>query len=326
MLISCGRPSRTVAFAATLALALTACARSGGEVRGSGTIEMDEVDVASLVGGRITRLFVDEGDAVHAGDTIAVLSRGEVMAELEAQVAQAGGALAQWRDVREGPRAAEIQAAQSALAAATAQARLEAAEAQRIESLFRGNVASQADVDRAQAARDAAAASRDEAARKLSLLEAGSRSQQIAAAEKAADAARAQLAGARSRAQELVLVAPVSGVVLLKNLLAGEIAQPGIPVVTLGNPDSLWMRAYIAAPRLGQVKLGAPVEVTTTGAPGQRFAGRVVEIASHAEFTPRAALTEEERSNLVFGVKVAIAPSNGVLKAGLPADARILPR
>jgi HlyD family secretion protein len=52
----------------------------------------------------------------------------------------------------------------------------------------------------------------------------------------------------------------------------------------------------------------------------------VVEIASHAEFTPRAALTEEERSNLVFGVKVAIAPSNGVLKAGLPADARILPR
>jgi HlyD family secretion protein len=240
-------------------------------------------------------------------------------------VAQTDGALAQWRDVREGPRAAEIQAAQSALEAATAQARLAASEAQRVDALFRSNVASQADVDRAQAARDAAAASRDEAERRLSLLEAGSRSQQIAAAEKAADAARAQLAGARSRAQELVLVAPVSGVVLLKNLLPGEIAQPGIPVVTLGDPENLWMRAYIAAPKLGQVKLGARAEVTTPGAPGQRFEGRVVEIASRAEFTPRAALTEEEQANLVFGVKVALAPTKGTLKAGLPADARILP-
>ena len=123
--------------------------------------------------------------------------------------------------------------------------------------------------------------------------------------------------------RELVLVAPVSGVVLLKNLLAGEIAQPGIPVVTLGNPDSLWVRVYIAAPKLAQVKLGAPAEVTSAGAPGQRFPGRVVEIATHAEFTPRAALTEEEQANLVFGVKVALAPTGGALKAGLPAEARV---
>ena len=318
------RRAAVIAVAAAAALALTACARSGG-VRGSGTIEMDEVDVASLVGGRIARVFVNEGEAVRVGDTVAVLTRGEVVAELEAQVAQADGALAQWRDVRAGPRAAEIQAARSAVDAATADARLATSEAQRIEALFRGNVASQADVDRALAARDAAAANRDEAARRLSLLEAGSRSQQIAVAEKAADAARANLGAARSRAQELVLTAPVAGVVLLKNLLPGEIAQPGIPVVTLGNPDSLWMRAYIAAPLLGQVKLGARAEVTTPGAPGQRFAGRVVEIASRAEFTPRAALTEEEQANLVFGVKVALAPSNGTLKAGLPAVAHILP-
>lgn len=317
------RASRMLATA--LALCVASCSQTADGVRGSGTVEMDEVDVASLTGGRIARLLVNEGNAVRAGDTIAVLDRGEVVAELAAQVAQADRALAQWRDVREGPRAAEIQAAQSDLGAATAQARLAASEAQRVESLFRSNVASEADVDRAQAARDAAIARRDEAARRLNLLEAGSRSGQIAAAEKAAEAARAQLAGARSRAQELVLVAPVSGVVLLKNLLPGEIAQPGVPVVTLGNPDSLWMRVYIAAPRLGQVKLGAPVEVTSPGAPGQRFAGRVVEIASRAEFTPRAALTEEEQANLVFGVKVTLAPTNRTLKAGLPAEARILP-
>jgi HlyD family secretion protein len=317
-----GRAARAVA--ATLALALASCARLGDGVRGSGTIEMDEVDVASLIGGRVSRLFVDEGEAVQAGDTLAMLDRGEVVADLEAQVALADGSLAQLRDLREGPRAAEIEAAQSALEAAKAQAKLAAAEAQRVESLFKSNVASQADVDRAEAARDAAAASRDESARRLALLEAGTRREQVTAAEKATEAARAQLAAARSRARELVLVAPITGVVLLKNLLPGEIAQPGVPVVTLGNPDSLWLRAYIAVPRLGEVKLGAPAEVTTPGAPGKRFPGRVVEIASRAEFTPRAALTEEERANLVFGVKIALAPSNGTLKAGLPAEARIL--
>ena len=54
------------------------------------------------------------------------------------------------------------------------------------------------------------------------------------------------------------------------------------------------------------------------------YAGRVVSIATEAEFTPRAALTEEEQANLVFGVKVALEPTHGALKAGLPADARIL--
>ena len=308
-----------------LALSMASCSRPGVGVRASGTIEMDEVDVASLIGGRISRLLVNEGDRVHAGDTIAVLDRGEVVAELQAQVAQADRALAQYRDVRQGPRAPEIQAARSDLEAATAQARLARADAQRVEALFKDGVASQAELDRAEAARDGAIARRDEATRRLSLLEEGSRHEQIAAAEKGAEAARAQLVGARSRARELVLTSPVTGVVLLKNLLPGEIAQPGVPVVTLGNPDSLWVRVYVAAPRLSEVKLGAPAVVTTPGAPGKEFAGRVAEIATRAEFTPRAALTEEEQANLVFGVKVSLAPSDGTLKAGLPAEARILP-
>jgi hypothetical protein len=50
-----------------------------------------------------------------------------------------------------------------------------------------------------------------------------------------------------------------------------------------------------------------------------------VSIASEAEFTPRAALTEEEQANLVFAVKIMLDRSGGALKAGLPADARILP-
>ncbi|HEY2954939.1 MAG TPA: biotin/lipoyl-binding protein [Candidatus Eisenbacteria bacterium] len=73
MLPSPGRAYRALACA--IALALASCSRSGDGARGSGTIEMDEVDVASLTGGRLLELRVDEGDAVRAGDTIAASHR-----------------------------------------------------------------------------------------------------------------------------------------------------------------------------------------------------------------------------------------------------------
>ncbi len=146
---------------------------------------------------------------------------------------------------------------------------------------------------------------------------------QIQAARDAAAAARAQYQGARERARELVLTAPISGVVLLRNAEPGELVGAGVPVFTLGNPDSLWMRVYVPATQIGRVVLGAPAEVRVTGLRDRRFPGRVVEIATRAEFTPRAALTEEERANLVFRVKIALDPTSGVLKPGLPGDARI---
>src|SRR5262249_59890785 len=114
------------------------------------------------------------------------------------------------------------------------------------------------------------------------------------------------------------------GVVLLVNYRAGELVPPTSPVVTLGNPDSLWMRVFVAAPLLTKVRLGAPVEVRPVGVK-RPFAGRVVSIANEAEFTPRAALTEEEQANLVFGVKLVLDETGGALKAGAPAAARVMP-
>jgi HlyD family secretion protein len=76
-------------------LVLAGCSRNGDGIRGAGTIEMDEVDIASLVGGRLEKLNVVEGDTVSAGDTLCVLNRGEVSADLAAQAAQAERAQAQ---------------------------------------------------------------------------------------------------------------------------------------------------------------------------------------------------------------------------------------
>ncbi len=305
--------------------ALGGCSRSDRGVRGSGTIELNEVDVSSLVGGRVSRVLVEEGDSVDAGDTVAVLAHGEIAAGVLEQEAQAERARALARDQELGPRAEERRAARAEHDAAEATLKLAENELSRVRSLFQKQLISQSELDRAQAQRDEAAARRDAAAQRYRLLDAGYRRQVVAAAKDAAEAARAVLQSARSKARELVLTAPISGVVLVKSVEQGEVVGAGVPLVTLGDPTKLWIRVYVAAPQIVRVRLGDKAEVRVLGDP-RAFPGRVVEIATRAEFTPRAALTEEERANIVFGVKVALEPTGGALKPGLPADARILAR
>ncbi len=313
---------RTFVAGVVLVAVLVGCSRRADSVRGSGTIEMDEIDVASLVGGRLVRLAVSEGDTVRAGDTLAVLDRGEIAADLAASSAQAERAESQARDLAQGARPAELVIAREQAAAAAADLKLAQVTFERTERLVRSGVAAPAELDRARGVRDAAQARSSAAQEQVRLQEAGFRRQQVAAAQQGASAARAQLAGARSRANELVLCAPSDGVVLLTTHEVGELVSPGLPVVTIGDPDSLWMRVYVAAPLLGRVRLGAHADVKPIGAQ-KPFGAHVVNIASHAEFTPRAALTEEEQANLVFAVKLRLDRAHGALKAGLPADVRI---
>src|SRR5262249_28346054 len=211
-----------------------------------------------------------------------------------------------------------------ALRAANADLELAKTQYTRTEQLAKNGVAAPADLDRDRAARDAAQARASSAAEQVRLQEEGFRHQQVAAAKQGAAAARAELAGAQSRADELVLTAPRSGVVLLVNYRTGELVPASSPVVTLGDPDSLWMRVFVAAPLLTKVRLGARAEVRPIGVT-KPFTGRVVSISPQAEFTPRAALTEEEQANLVFGVKLVMARGAGALKRGLPAGARTQP-
>lgn len=326
-----GQPPRVVLIAAALVLVAAAVlgarwwheAQLRGPVRASGMIEMDETDVASLVGGRLMRLTVIEGDTVRAGDTLAVLSRGEVSADLLAQRAQLGRAAAQTEQVVTGPRAQEVAMARADVDAARAQRELADRELERTRQLLDSRVVAQADYDRAVSDQQAAAAREAAAREKLRLLELGSRREEITAARANTAAMKAALEAAESRTAELVLVSPMDGVVLLKNFQVGELVQPNQPVVTLGDPERLWLRVYVAAPRITDVRIGAPVEVRLGRDSRVTYHGRVTEVATQAEFTPRAALTEEERANLVFAVRIRLDPTRGALKAGLPADAYI---
>jgi HlyD family secretion protein len=96
---------------------------------------------------------------------------------------------------------------------------------------------------------------------------------------------------------------------------------PGAPVLTLLDPEDRWVRIYIRGDQIGQVQLGMTAEITSDTYRDRTYRGEVVFIGSEAEFTPRNVQTTEERTRLVYPVKVRITGDPGLeLKPGIPAD------
>lgn len=119
------------------------------------------------------------------------------------------------------------------------------------------------------------------------------------------------------------LKTPIDGVILSKNAEEGEMLSPGMSVVTVGNTKNPYIKIYIAETELGKVKLHQKAYISVDSFPKKKFEGKVVNIASQAEFTPKNIQTKDERTRLVYAVKINVVNQNDELKPGMPADAVI---
>jgi HlyD family secretion protein len=285
---------RRSALDSTLALAaaalLAACGRTSNTVTVAGTVEIREVRLSPLASGRLERLLKDEGDSVRAGDTVAVLHQPGLEAMIEQRRALADAAA---------QRNAEIRAAIADSARA-------ANDLARARVLRTQGIASPQELDRAQTSAAAAAA----------------RLQSVRAGVRESDAARAAVQVTESIRDQLVLIAPSDGIVLTRFAERGEMIAAGVPVVSIGIVNAPWVRAYVGERFVARLRTGLAVKIRVDGY-DTPFTGHVTEISPRAEFTPRAALTERERADLVFGIKAAIDDNGGRLKAGMPVRVEI---
>ena len=144
------------------------------------------------------------------------------------------------------------------------------------------------------------------------------------AAELQVEQAEASLNVINVQLDKLTVASPVSGVVVSRNAEAGEIAQPGFPILTVTGLDEVTLTAYVPERKIGLVKLGQEVQVSVDSYPDEYFPGTIVYISPNALFTPKNIQLKEEREKMVFAVKISLANPEQKLKSGMPADARIL--
>ena len=341
----------------------------------SGTIETREIQIGSKIGGRVTDVPVEEGQVVKAGATLVrfecdelkaqraqaeatleqaqadldKMLRGNRPEEIQQAEATARAQQAAFEAARNGPRRQEIDQAQADYSAAEADATNAETTYKRMEKLIATDTISRQLFDDSRDKRDAAAQRAESARQRLALLQAGTRVEDLNAAEakykqaEAAavlsrkgfrkediDAARGRLDEARghvaeldARLREADLTAPADAVVEVVSVRPGDLVPAGRIVITMLEASQLWVKVYIPETDLAHVRLGQHATVRVDSFGNRSFEGHVGQIASQAEFLPRNVQTKSDREHEVFGAKVYVDNAQQILKSGMSATVRL---
>ena len=321
-------PRRSTAALCTACLAalaaLAACSRNSPDrMEGTGTLELVEVDVAPTTTARVERVLAEEGARVRVGDTLAILSQPALPSQLAQQGAREQEAAARLRELEHGSLPEDIRRARDDLAAADADAVRTSRDLARAEPLASHDVISKQQLDAARAAAQISVSRRDAARATLERVQRGARSEQIDAARAQVAAMQAASGAVRATARDLVLVSPIAGVITSRNVEAGEVLNAGQSAMTVGDTRRPWVRVFVGQAVLPLLRVGQTVAGVLDDYPGKPYAGRIVAISAQAEFTPRVALTEKERADMLFGVKVEFNDAREELKAGMPITVRL---
>lgn len=294
--------------AASIALLASGCSGNGnGSIEASGTIEGTEINVAAEVAGRILAVPVNEGARVNRGDTLAIINDEEYRLQLKQAEANLASLEAAFRLAAAGSRKEDVIQAEAAYTSANA-------DYQRMKELLASATITQKQYDDAYARYVAA----DQTYRKA---KSGLRPEEINGARARRDGAVAQVDLLQKRIRDCAVLAPAPGTLTLRAVEPGELVGMGSNIARLTYLDRVKLTIYVNEADLGRVALGQGADVTIDTFPDKPFAGRVVSISPNAEFTPKNVQTKEERTKLVFAVKLEIENPEGSLKPGLPADA-----
>lgn len=293
--------------------------RSEG-ITATGTIEVTRADITPKTSGYLKELKIIQGDSVTRNQVLAVIGRPDLEAQKLRDEAALAKAIAQLRDLERGARSQEITEARGTAAGAQSVFEKTKADYERYQALYQQGAISTQQLDAARSAYEVTVTSLEASTARASLIEEGNRQDAIDAQRLEVERSKAVVALAQTALDDTILSSPIDGLVLTKNYEPGEFVNAGAAIATIGDMNDCWVKIYISSTQLGLIQVGQQVDVKVDSFPDKVFSGQIKEISQTAEFTPRQSITQNERANLVFAVKVKIANSEGVLKPGMPAD------
>ena len=320
-----------------------------GLIQANGRMEGDTVTVASKYPGKIRQRLVTEGDQVTPGQVLVQLDDEEA----RAKVNQAKAALAAIEAQREAAAAGletlkrdvplavamakeEVTARQGALQAAQEAETQMRTDRDRLTDLAaRGTVenhraeemrvrwhGAMAELTGARAALQAAQNQWRRA--QLGYDQIAVREKELRALDAQLNQVHAALDEAQAAINNLTVKAPIHGTVVAKLVEPGEVVAAGTPLLELVDLDRLYLKVYVAGKYMGQLHLGLPARIYLDAFPDEPFPAQVRYISSRAEFSPKEVQTPDERTKLVYAVKLyATENPQGRLTPGISADAVI---
>ena len=289
---------------ASIILLLTACGKGNGDHDASGVFETTEVIVSAEANGKIMQLNFIEGQQVEQGKPLGYIDTNQLYLK-KMQLLTNTSAIKSGRvDI---PRQ---------IAAIKQQIATQKNEQKRFTNLVKANAANQKQLDDINA--QILVLERQLTAQ-TELLENSNKniSEQSSGLE-------VQVAQINDQIQKSIISSPINGTILSKYAEQGELATQGRALFKVADIEHMFLRAYITASQLTQVKIGQAVKVYADFGEKEmkEYSGTITWISDKSEFTPKTIQTRDERANLVYAVKVAVK-NDGYLKYGMYGELKL---
>lgn len=286
----------------------------------TGMVEVDEIDVASKIPGRVDSIFVQEGDKVVTGQVLATLESKEVDAKVEQARGAMDAARAKMEMAHNGARPEEIEATEKLYLQTEHQFALAEKTYNRITEVYKDSVVSSQEHDQVEFQYQAAKEQRDAAKAKYQMVLKGARDEEIRAAEGLFHQAENAYNEAMDYQQETKLTSPLNGEIRKKVTNRGEMAAAGYPLFTVINPDDVWIVVQLREDKISGVKMGSTAKAIIPGLGGAEYDFKVTYVAPMADFATWKATNQKGDFDLkTFEIHLRPEKPLAGLQAGMTA-------
>lgn len=269
------------------------------------------------------QILQEEGNRVNAGDTLMIIDPETYHLQLNQAEAQRDLAKSKYDMLKKGARSEDKSQASETLKQAEANYESAKTDFERLENLFENRSVTKKQYDDAKTRLTIAEAQLNSAKQNLKKIENFARPEELGQAKAAFNAADANVKLLQKRVNDCYVLSPIDGQIVKNFVEIGETVNPHSSLVKVSNQSEVEVVVYIQETDLGKVKLGQKAEIFSDSYEEKSYEGRVTYISPEAEFTPKNIQTKEERTKLVFAVKIKAPNPNYELKAGMPVDAVI---
>jgi HlyD family secretion protein len=283
----------------------------------TGTVEATHIDVAAKIPARVQHFFVEEGQTVHAGDTLVIFENREVGAKVEQARAVLAATEARYAMALHGARKEEVAMAEDAYKQAEWGVQVMKKTYDRMKQLHDEGVVSSQQWDEVDFKYRAAVEQRDAALERFRMVKAGARTEEKDAAYALTLQARNTVAEAQSYFDESTLRSPIDGVVEKKIVDAGELVAAGYALVTVVDPQTWWVVVHVPESEISGINVGQVLNCKAPSRKGAVIPLRVARVSVMSDFATRKATNEMNSFDLrTFEVKLVPVNSSEPLFEG----------